>query len=61
MFLTQEELAQRWNMSPRTLERWRWEGIGLKYIKLKHLIRYRISDVEAYEKTMTVEHQNDNQ
>jgi hypothetical protein len=36
-------------MSPRTLERWRWEGRGPHYLKLGNRIAYRIEDVEAYE------------
>ena len=32
--LSQIELAARWNISHRTLERWRWTGEGPKFIKL---------------------------
>ena len=27
-FINQVQLARRWHLSPRILERWRWEGIG---------------------------------
>lgn len=47
--LNQFELAKRWRMSQRTLERWRWQGIGPTYLKLGMRIVYRISDVEAFE------------
>jgi hypothetical protein len=47
--LNQWDLADRWRMSPRTLERWRWEGRGPHYLKLGNRIAYRIEDVEAYE------------
>lgn len=30
--LSQIELAARWNISHRTLERWRWTGEGPKFI-----------------------------
>jgi hypothetical protein len=47
--LNQLELARRWSISPRTLERWRWTGDGPRYIKLKGRVAYREADVEAYE------------
>lgn len=48
-FLTQSDLAKRWGISPRTLERWRWAGEGLRFVKIGGLVRYRLNDVEAYE------------
>ena len=33
-YLTQVELAARWRISPRTLERWRWAGEGLPFTKV---------------------------
>jgi len=47
--LTQAALARRWKVSPRTLERWRWVGRGLQYIKVGGQVRYRLADIEAYE------------
>jgi hypothetical protein len=47
--LTQHELAQRWRMSPRTLERWRWLKQGPSYLKLGGHVVYRLEDVQAYE------------
>ena len=47
--LSQLDLARRWAISPRTLERWRWTGEGPRYIKLVGRIVYRIQDVEAFE------------
>ena len=49
-FINQIELARRWGVSPRTLERWRWLGEGLPFIKLGGRVVYRLSDIEAYEK-----------
>ena len=53
MNLTTEELATRWKMSPQTLENWRSQGIGPKYIKLgvakSSLVIYRLSDIEKWE------------
>ncbi|THD71178.1 DNA-binding protein [Thalassobius vesicularis] len=47
--LNQVELAARWKISPRTLERWRWVGDGPCFIKLGGRVIYRIEDVEAFE------------
>lgn len=48
-FLSQSELAKRWGISPRTLERWRWAGEGLRFVKIGGLVRYRLEDIMAYE------------
>lgn len=45
----QAELARRWRISPRTLERWRWIGEGPAYLKLGGSVAYRLEDVLAYE------------
>ncbi len=47
--LTPGELATRWNISPRTLERWRWRNTGVAFIKVGGSIRYRPQDVERFE------------
>ncbi|WP_439507718.1 helix-turn-helix transcriptional regulator [Yoonia sp.] len=46
---TQEQLAQRWHLSPRTLEQWRWLGKGPKFLKIGARVLYREEDVEAWE------------
>ena len=48
-YLTQRELADRWRISPRTLERWRAEGYGPPWIVLGGSIRYRLGDIETFE------------
>ena len=48
--LNQQELAERLNVSPRTLERWRWIGQGPRFLKLGGgRVVYRLQDVEIYE------------
>ena len=47
--LNQRDLARRWSMSERTLERWRWLGQGPRFMKLGGRVAYRIQDVEAFE------------
>jgi hypothetical protein len=47
--LDQKQLACRWLMSPRTLEQWRWQGKGPKYLKIGAKVVYRLEDVETFE------------
>ena len=47
--LDQNELAERWRNSPRTLEQWRWQGKGPKYLKIGGRAIYRLKDIEAFE------------
>ena len=47
--LTQKELARRWTISHRTLERWRWTGEGPDYLKLGGRVIYRLEDILTFE------------
>ena len=47
--LSQTELANRWRMSPRTLERWRFTGEGPRFMKIGGRVVYRLEDIEAFE------------
>ena len=47
--LNQRQLAERWDLSEATLERWRSEGIGPVFLKLQGQVRYRIEYIEAFE------------
>lgn len=47
--LTQKELARRWAISHRTLERWRWTGEGPDYLKLGGRVIYRLEDIMTFE------------
>jgi hypothetical protein len=47
--LSQHELARRWRLSARTLERWRWTGEGPRFLKVGGRVAYRVEDVEAWE------------
>lgn len=46
--LLTEELARRWKLSPRTLERWRWRGIGPKFRRVGGRVIYAIQEVERF-------------
>ncbi len=45
-------LAERWDKSPRTLQRWRAAGTGPAWLRIGGSIFYRIGDVCAYEEAM---------
>jgi hypothetical protein len=47
--LAQGQLADRWQISPRTLERWRWLGEGPRFLKIGGRVVYRLQDIERYE------------
>jgi len=46
--LSQRELRNLLSQSDSTLERWRREGKGPRFIKIGRSVRYRESDVEAF-------------
>ena len=47
--LNQAEVACRWSISPRTLERWRWTGQGPRFLKVGGRVVYRLVDIETFE------------
>jgi hypothetical protein len=49
--LDQSRLAERWQVSPRTLEQWRWQGRGPRYLKLGGRVVYPMAEIEAFEAT----------
>ena len=56
--LTTEELAERLggDISPRTLEGWRRDGTGPKFIRPGgQKVRYREIDIEAWEESLVTE------
>ena len=56
--LNQHDLAARWGISARTLERWRWEGIGPTHRKIGRCVRYRLEDVEKYEQSRLISYEH---
>lgn len=48
--LMQTDLAGRWRVSERTLERWRWRKLGPPYLKVGGRVVYRLADVLVFEK-----------
>jgi hypothetical protein len=47
--LNQIELSRRWNVSHRTLERWRWLKKGPSYLKIGGRVVYEMAAVEGFE------------
>jgi predicted DNA-binding transcriptional regulator AlpA len=47
--LSETELAHRWGVSPKTLQRWRTEGRGPKYLKLSKRVTYPLDAITEYE------------
>ncbi len=47
--LTQADLADRWQLSVRTLEAWRQRGVGPRWLRVGRAVRYPIEEVEAFE------------
>jgi len=48
--LTESELADRFGVEPGTLRNWRSSGKGPSFLKMEGTVRYRLDDVEAYER-----------
>lgn len=49
VFLREDELAQRWRIAPRTLQRWRRAGTGPRHLRIGARIVYPLDDVVAFE------------
>lgn len=54
--LTEAELSERWKMSVRTLQFWRYRKTGPKYIKIHgRAVRYPMDAILAYEMEAGIE------
>ncbi len=49
IFLTEDELAERWKHQPKTLRNLRSAGQGPPYHKFRSSVRYALSDILQYE------------
>src|SRR5947208_1035762 len=49
-FMTERDLARRWRLaSAKKLQADRLKGTGCAFIRIGRCVRYRLTDVEAYE------------
>lgn len=46
---SEAELAERWGISRRTLQRWRRDGEGPPFLRLGRRVFYRLTDIERFE------------
>lgn len=46
--ISERELAEQIGVAAKTLERWRAQGFGPRFIKLARHVRYDSRDVEAW-------------
>jgi predicted site-specific integrase-resolvase len=46
--LRETDAAQALGVSPRTLQKWRWNGKGPKFIRLNGAVRYDTADIESF-------------
>lgn len=51
--ILERDLADRWQKSIRTLQRWRAENYGPAYVLVGGTIHYRVRDVLAFEARQT--------
>lgn len=49
--LNEHELGQRWGVSPKTLQRWRSEGRGPRYLKLSKRVSYPLDAILDFEQS----------
>ena len=48
-FWNERQLAQRWKLSLKTLQRWRSEGIGPVFVKMRSSVFYPIGEIILFE------------
>jgi predicted DNA-binding transcriptional regulator AlpA len=46
--IDQKEVSSIIGVATKTLERWRWQGTGPKFLKIGRLARYRYSDINEF-------------
>jgi len=56
-FLTDAQLAVRWQVHRQTLIRWRRQSTGPAYVRIEGRVLYPLAEVEHYEKTNTITHE----
>ncbi len=49
-YITAHQLGRRWQLAPKTLEKWRCKGVGPKYVKVGSRILYRMADIQDFER-----------
>jgi len=53
-YFCQELVSRRWGISTRTLEGWRYRHKGPSFVRIGGRVRYRLSDLEEFERRGSV-------
>ena len=53
--LNQKQLARRWHLSHRTLERWRCQGQGPVWLKVGGRVLYTMENIQDYERSRSAD------
>lgn len=53
-YLTSAQVAERYQVSPATVKDWRYHNTGPKWVNIGGKPRYRLSDLERWERTREV-------
>ena len=56
-FLDETILSRRWKLSPRTLQRFRYEGKPPRFYRVSGRVLYLLSDIEEFEANCLVDRQ----
>jgi len=51
--ISANDLAQRWNIRPQTLQKWRISNEGPRYIKIGGRVMYNMKEIAKYERERT--------
>lgn len=55
LYITEKPLAARRSLSAATLQRWRWLRTGPAFYRFGKTVRYRLIDIEEFEKRAVIE------
>ncbi len=48
-FLNEQQLADMFGVTVRTIQQWRWSGRGPKFVRIsRRCVRYREEDIDAF-------------
>lgn len=57
--LTEQDVSKRLGVKAKTLQMWRWRGIGPRFVRMSsRAVRYRPEDVESFVAAHVVETEN---
>ena len=54
VLLTEKEVQELYKLNVKTLQRERFNGSGIPYIKLGRRVRYKVSDINTYLEKKTI-------